>query len=316
MTPGAPTPAVSQSPRHLGALAQFGLVIVCVLVAGSAIVAGRSVSAAASVTGFQSIVQGTVPQFVVRCAFSHAATDDPIVFPGDPGASHRHDFFGNRTTDAFSTPDSLLGTDTSCQQALDTAAYWSPTLFDHGVPVVPQGADVYYRPGPRIDPTSVRPYPHGLVMISGDAMAMEPQSTKFVGWACGSGGDPQVAAPVCPPDAPLRLKVVFPDCWDGRSLDSADHHSHMAASVDGRCPAGHPVPVPQLQLTVRYPIHGEGHELNLAPGSMLGGHADFVNSWDQAELESQVRLCLNRVLVCGVISNKAEDVERPLPSRS
>lgn len=312
MNPGVTAPPT----RHLGMTAQAVLILAVVLVSVAVAAVAPSLRAGASVTGFQRIVQGTVPQFVVRCAYSHSATDDPIVFPGDPGASHRHDFFGNRTTDASSTPDSMLGAETSCQQALDTAAYWAPTLFDHGVPVVPQGADVYYRPGPRIDPTSVRPYPHGLVMISGDAMATEPQSTNFVGWACGSGGDPQVTAPICPADAPLRLKVVFPDCWDGHSLDSADHHSHMAASVDGHCPSAHPVPVPQLQLTVRYPIHGPDHELQLAPGSMLGGHADFMNAWDQTELASQVRLCLNRVLVCGVISNKAEDVDRPLPSRS
>lgn len=316
MNPGVSTPSPTSPSRHLGAAAQSTLVVLCALVIAVAVILGRSQRAEGSVTGFQSIVQGTVPQFVVRCAFSHSATDDPIVFPGDPGASHRHDFFGNRTTDAFSIAESMLGADTSCQQALDTAAYWSPTLFDHGRPVVPQGADVYYRPGPRIDPASVQPYPHGLVMISGDAMATEPQSTKFVGWACGSGGDPQVDAPKCPPDAPLRLKVVFPDCWNGRDLDSVDHRSHMAASVDGRCPATHPVAVPQLQLTVRYPIHGDGHDLNLAPGSMLGGHADFMNAWDQRELVSQVRLCLNRALVCGVISNKAEDVDRPLPTRS
>jgi hypothetical protein len=316
VNPGVTTPSTGSASRHLGAVAQCLLMALCLLVVAAAVIGGRSQRAEGSVTGFQHIVQGTVPQFVVRCAYSHSATDDPIVFPGDPGASHRHDFFGNRSTDAFSTPDAMLDADTSCQQALDTAAYWAPTLFDHGVPVVPQGADVYYRPGPHIDPTSVQPYPHGLVMISGDAMAMEPQSTDFVGWACGSGGDPQVEAPICPPDAPLRLKVVFPDCWNGRDLDSADHRSHMAASVDGRCPSEHPVPVPQLQLTVRYPIHGDGHELNLAPGSMLGGHADFMNAWDQRELASQVTLCLNRALVCGVISNKAEDVDRPLPSRS
>lgn len=304
------------SSRHLGPVIQGSMIAIAVVMAIIVASVAPSLRAEASVTGFQSIVQGTVPQFVVRCAFSHSATDDPIVFPGDPGASHRHDFFGSRETDASSTPDDLLGTETSCQQALDTAAYWSPSLFDHGQPVVPQGADVYYRPGPRIDPASVRPYPHGLVMISGDAMAMEPQSTKFVGWACGSGGDPQVEAPICPPDAPLRLKIVFPDCWDGKNLDSADHRSHMAASVGGHCPSGHPVPVPQLQLTIRYPIHGDGHDLNLASGSMLGGHADFMNAWDQAELASQVKLCLNRGLVCGVISNKAEDVDRPLPSRS
>ncbi len=316
MTAGVPAPPGRQPSVHLGAMVQGLLVVGAMALSAVVIVVAPSLRADASVTGFQSIVQGTVPQFVVRCAYSHSATDDPIVFPDNPGASHRHDFFGNRTTDAFSTPDTMLDDPTSCQQALDTAAYWAPTLFDHGTPVVPQGADVYYRPGPRIDPRSVRPYPHGLVMISGDAMATEPQSTQFVGWACGSGGDPEVAAPTCPSDAPLRLKIVFPDCWDGHSLDSADHRSHMAASTDGRCPSGHPVPVPQLQLTVRYPVHGEGHDLALAPGSMLGGHADFMNAWDQNELASQVRLCLNRALVCGVISNKAEDVDRPLPTRS
>ena len=34
-------------------------------------------------------------QFVLRCKYSHTLMDDPIVFPGRPGASHMHDFFGN-----------------------------------------------------------------------------------------------------------------------------------------------------------------------------------------------------------------------------
>lgn len=312
----ADIPDERESPRHLGAVAQLALVgvLACVILA-TTLIAG-AVRRSDAVSGFQHVVQGSVAQFVVRCAFSHAAMDDPIVFPGDPGASHRHDFFGNRGTNAYSTPDSMLGADTSCQQALDTAAYWAPSLFDHGAPVSPQGADVYYRPGPQIDPTTVVPYPHGLVMISGNHMATAPQSTRFVGWACGSGGDPQVEVPVCPEDAPLRLKVVFPDCWNGVDLDSADHRSHMAASVGGHCPSSHPVAVPQLQLTVRYPVWGEGHSLTLASGSLYSGHADFVNAWDQAELTRQVQLCLGRDLVCGVISNKAEDVTRPLPTRA
>jgi hypothetical protein len=28
----------------------------------------------------------------------------------------------------------------------------------------------------------------------------------------------------------LQLDVIFPDCWDGRHLDSPDHKSHMAYS--------------------------------------------------------------------------------------
>ena len=297
-------------------MAQLVLVglTVCALVATTLV--ADAVRRADAATGFQHVVQGSVAQFVVRCAFSHAAGDDPIVFPDEPGASHRHDFFGNRGPSAYSTPDSMLGADTSCQQALDTAAYWAPSLLDSGAPVTPQGADVYYRPGPQIDPTTVVPYPHGLVMISGDHMATSPQSTNFVGWACGSGGDPQAEVPVCPEDAPLRLKIVFPDCWNGVDLDSADHRSHMAASVGGHCPSSHPVAVPQLQLTIRYPVWGDGHALTLASGSIFSGHADFMNAWDQAELTRQVQLCLGRDLVCGVISNKAEDVTRPLPTRA
>lgn len=49
-----------------------------------------------------------IGQFVVRCGYSHSLPDDPIVFPGQQGASHLHDFFGNTATDAFSTQASLL----------------------------------------------------------------------------------------------------------------------------------------------------------------------------------------------------------------
>ena len=39
--------------------------------------------------------------FIESCRFSHRAPDDPIVFPGKPGASHDHTFVGNRTTNAL-----------------------------------------------------------------------------------------------------------------------------------------------------------------------------------------------------------------------
>ena len=43
-----------------------------------------------------------VAEFVADCPLSHRLPDDPIVFPGLPGASHSHDFFGNHATDANS----------------------------------------------------------------------------------------------------------------------------------------------------------------------------------------------------------------------
>lgn len=42
----------------------------------------------------------------------------------------------------------------------------------------------------------------------------------------------------------LRLEIMFPSCWDGKNIDSADHKSHMAYPNlvgDGQCPEGFPV---------------------------------------------------------------------------
>src|SRR5919197_133805 len=58
---------------------------------------------------------GPPGQFVVRCPYSHSLMDDPIVFPGQPGASHMHDFFGNESVNAFSTMASMLAGQTTCR---------------------------------------------------------------------------------------------------------------------------------------------------------------------------------------------------------
>jgi hypothetical protein len=49
------------------------------------------------------------PSFVVNCDFSHRNNDDPIVFPGQQGAAHQHEFFGNKSTNYASTYNSMLG---------------------------------------------------------------------------------------------------------------------------------------------------------------------------------------------------------------
>lgn len=253
--------------------------------------------------------QGRVGQFVTDCAYSHSAPDDPIVHPGRPGRSHRHDFFGNTTTDAHSTPATLLDRPTTCQKRLDTAAYWAPSLLDGGEPVTPTMSTAYYRPAPGVDPTSVQAYPAGLMVVAGDmtATATAPQSPDLAGWTCGASPRNHTTPPRCPASAPLRAMVTFPDCWDGRRTDSADHRSHMANSSDGACPATHPVHVPQLTFVIDYPVWGEGHDLSLASGELEGIHSDFVNSWHQDGLEQEVAMCIRRGLVCGLSSNRDEE---------
>ncbi|MFZ4718946.1 MAG: DUF1996 domain-containing protein [Ilumatobacteraceae bacterium] len=248
--------------------------------------------------------QGAVPQFVVECDFAHMAADDPIVYPGQPGASHLHVFFGNDGVTADSTTESLAASGTTCDQQLDKAAYWAPALLQDGQPLVPVKSTAYYRPGIDVDPAAVQPFPVGLVMVAGNAGATKDQPVSIVAWTCGTGSLREVLPPVCGEGRNLRLVVTFPDCWDGTNLDSDDHHAHVAYSSKGACPDGYPVPMVQLQFSVEYPVSGVTDGLELASGGLTSGHADFMNGWDQDRLEREIRLCLHRGVVCGITSGR------------
>lgn len=248
--------------------------------------------------------QGNTPQFVAECPFSHASPADPIVAPGQPDGGHEHVFFGAMGTDERSTAASLLAGGTTCDQQLDRSAYWAPALYDHGVEQVPDKVTAYYRPGPGVDPQSVKPYPFGLKIVAGGGHDRTRPPVSIASWTCGVSPSNEPNPPECPPDRGLRMIVTFPDCWDGVNTDSPDHRSHVVYSAGGRCPATHPVPVPQLTATFAYLITGPGHELSLASGSLGTLHADFFNAWDERKLATEVSACLNRGVVCGVTSSK------------
>ena len=227
--------------------------------------------------------------FAVPCGFSHRNQDDPIVFPRRPGRSHDHTYFGNEATDARSTPATLRASgETTCRIDADTAAYWVPTLFVGGNAVRPRGAIAYYVRR-TIEP--VQAFPAGLQVIAGSAMARSAQNTRITFWTCG-GRTVSSAIPTCERGS-LRLVVNFPNCWNGRQLDSANHQTHMAYSRDRTCPASHPVEVPGLSLVVYYGVAG-GQTAELASGGDFSGHGDFVNAWDQNTLRRLVDRYLNR----------------------
>jgi hypothetical protein len=297
-------------------------VIVGASASGAVLAAGAAAARPSSAGLARAGLYGGPGYFAVACRFSHRNQDDPIVFPGRRGRSHDHTYFGNTSTDAFSTPTSLRNAGrTTCELPEDTAAYWAPTLFIRGRAIEPRGAVVYYV---RRTFDEVDPFPAGLKMVAGDAHAHHPQSTRIVYWTCGGsagvrfGGRSSTAPETCPvvrtsfkalfrkcPTCPVvrrrfpariktfvELHVNFPDCWDGKRLDSPDHHSHMAHSRGYVCPATHPVKVPLIRLLIRYPIT-DGRGLVLASGGQLTGHADFVNAWDQRVLERLVDDCFH-----------------------
>jgi Domain of unknown function (DUF1996) len=131
---------------------------------------------------------------------------------------------------------------------------------------------------------------------------MSAQSLRVTFWNCGAQADvPRSSTvPTCAatPGAGLRLHVNFPDCWDGVHRDRPDHHSHMAYSTRGSCPASHPLAVPAVSLIYRYPVAG-GADAVLASGGQYSGHADFFNAWNQQELARLTEGCLNALRHCG-----------------
>ena len=85
--------------------------VLAVLAAAAATGAGVALGAAGAGASAEQLPRGGLHTgrgyFAVPCQFSHRNQDDPIVFPGRPGRSHDHTYFGNTSTDANSTPASL-----------------------------------------------------------------------------------------------------------------------------------------------------------------------------------------------------------------
>ncbi len=229
-------------------------------------------------------------QFVFNCARGQTAPVDPIVMPGHTGMSHMHQFFGNRTTDENSTFESLFAARSSnCRMRGDFSAYWVPALYNGDVMVLPRQLRTTYR---RSTAANVSLPPDGLMLIAGDAKATSEQPLSVVSWQCsGRNATPSVTPPVCT-RGDLVAKITFPECWDGASVDSANHKSHVQFAVDGVCAAG-TVPIPQVVLEVIYPRQATVDQLRLASGSILTMHADFFNAWDQRDFTNQINRRLN-----------------------
>jgi hypothetical protein len=229
---------------------------------------------------------GNGASFAVRCDFSHRASDDPIVHLGHPGASHSHDFFGNRSTNARSTYNSMLGEGTTCSRLADKAAYWMPTVKWNGQTIDSNRAVFYYRAGGK-DHTQVQPFEANLKVIS----------NSHISWRCGRRGDAKSPPRRCS-SSTLGVRIIFPDCSNGK-LDSPNHRAHMAFSrrIDGkvRCPRSHPISVPALTMNVTFPLPTNRGPARLSSGRPSSMHADFWNTWKQKTLRHLVSRCINKV---------------------
>ncbi len=227
-------------------------------VAASLVTAGETPTVAPDPTG----------AFRFLCGAGQLLKDDPLVYPGQPGAAHLHQFFGNTGANAHSNYASLRTTGgTTCGESaapVQRSSYWIPAMLDGiGNAVKPDFMLTYYKALPASNPACGAPdathvgicipLPNGLRFIFGydmrtmtggptdvnspDYWAFAFECTDKGGGALG-GRYRTIAAVVaegkCPLDTGyLRVAAAIPQCWDGRNLDTADHRSHMAYATTG-----------------------------------------------------------------------------------
>jgi hypothetical protein len=177
-------------------------------------------------------------QFRASCEFSHFGYDDPLVFPGQPGASHLHMFFGNTDVNAHTTHQSLIdsGSSTCNGQELNRTGYWVPAMFDgQGNVRVPERIVVYYK-GEGLSRGNSEVYPPGAAMIATtnlDAAPVDQGGTggKKLTFLCTDNfstntGNGAQSMPNCDGSTygsgagawtVLEMNVKFPQCWNGEN---------------------------------------------------------------------------------------------------
>ena len=256
--------------------------------------------------------------FRVVCTPSHMSNDDPMVYPNQKGAAHSHTFFGNTSTNYASDLSNMsaIGNSTCRGGLINRSAYWIPSMVDttQNKAIAPDLAIFYYKRG-YVPAGLVNAPPKGLRMLAGNPKATTPAQnehatytclsrTPFFGW--------KSSIPACNIGETMQMKISFPQCWDGKDLDSPNHKDHMAYSgrdipTANRCPTTHPVSIPLIAINMNYKVTMlNAHKiLRLASDNYgqeyqggLSGHADWVSGWNQVFIQGVVDNCLNRDRDC------------------
>lgn len=245
-------------------------------------------------TAFISAALGA--NWITTCQQSHLNNDDPVAFPGQPGAAHQHLFTGARTTNAFSTFESLVASETTCEMGSDRTGYWEPKPLNYNLH--PNKGALFYYTGSK----AASVFPNGLKMKVGDAKATS-EATNWgiaqgrIKFKCGPGSNPEYPQPPLACTSGMLVTVVeFPRWWDGLRLDSPDHISHMSYRRD----AGHQVELLRVKAYVRHAVPpGLPIDFTLSSGPYYTYHLVFFDGWLKSELQRFIDHCVKTGRNCG-----------------
>lgn len=269
-----------------------------------------------------NILMNNVPMFVGRT--------DPIVNPGEV-SSHVHTVLGasnfrctwgkGSLTPAFINQPAVQqeAACTSVSVVDDKSNYWHPTMYyihDNNTfeAMLPMTRIYYFQR----NETATVAWPPGMRVVSGDGMYRDEKSIKSFGIEMHC--DSQEATPRTLPQGDkysfckgVTLNIHFPSCgWANKSLDSADHFSHLTWALDDagnwdtrgkKCPDSHPIHYPAIMLNSVYYFddadgkHWRAGKNNwiMSNGDLDGGsfHADFVNGWKPDVIKGVTEQCSN-----------------------
>ncbi len=259
---------------------------------------------AVNTTGFPS--GGVNPGiFTDTCMLTTTAPNDPILMPGMTGRSMQHDFFGNTHPSASITPAQLTGGATDCSTTADASSYWTPVLYQDGKAMEPRSTLIYWR-APAGIASATHAMPAGITMIAGNEAADAPQDAKVIGWTCSGQLNGRLSS--LPHDCTsgfVRLVATFPNCWDGHTLDGHTQKNAVYATAAG-CPTAYPVQIPQVVVHVSYPTKSAANlTLSVGPteqGSIMTGHADFMDGWNQPVMAADTAACIAAQTRCGPVT--------------
>jgi hypothetical protein len=252
----------------------------------------------------------------ILCNVAKFAFDDPIVYQNQPGVSHLHQFFGNTAVNAFTTADSIanVGNGTCSGGIANRTGYWTPAMVDaNGQIVAPTdwstgaGTTIYYKVGYMMPASVITPAPTGLRMIAGDkTWSNAKQNQERVWWTC-AGPGPAFSATIPDCTDRVELVVIFPQCWDGKNLDSPDHKSHMSYPIysnnanGSKCPAAYPLAIPEITELFYWTVPAGvkssswhiSSDMDLSKPGGLSAHADWMMGWVPDVMRKLVTQCLN-----------------------
>lgn len=258
------------------------------------------------------------------------------------GGSHCNSTIGQ---DLLNKPVPAPGTDPRDRWAGNRTPYWQPAFFDgKGNMVSIDYNKFYYKRFPASSAECTQhirskagcaPLPNGLKFLFGanvgnpdqpygDVDTLHPNGIPRFYYFCpatgGKFGTDLKAAIQCVQahdtagtGGELIVQADAPNCWDGVHLDSADHRSHLAYTVDShmgytKCPDAYPYYIPAFTYSASYTIMPtddaslmkfscDDMDLTKPPGWCF--HVDYgPAAWDNLILKTWTENCIDKKLNC------------------